>query len=300
MNLKEIQAATELADLLYEFLPGKPHPYGKQEVSFPGCAAKLGLSQFWQDGSKKSAIIFLLQNTLERARGKFCNLVIEIVKTAIPYRQQKKNPVTREEILALNKKIAEVGFKIPELWDDSFLQSLPSRQPAQPAQTSSNKIDISTLKKEYIDLSGLEPHTRGYAFEKFLNKLFEAFGLSPKAPFRLTGEQIDGSFELDSQTYLLEAKWQKKQSAQEELLIFNGKVEGKSSWARGLFISYIGFTSDGLDAFARGKRTSIIGMDGTDIYFILDGKISLIDAINKKLRSAAETNDFFVSVHALI
>lgn len=54
LSLKESQAVTELADKLYPFLPGKPHPYADQSLSFPGVAAKLRLAQYWPAGSKGS------------------------------------------------------------------------------------------------------------------------------------------------------------------------------------------------------------------------------------------------------
>ena len=56
-------------------------------------------------------------------------------------------------------------------------------------------------------LSSLDPQPRGYAFEAFLKRVFDAFGLLPRGGFRTTGEQIDGSFVLAGETYLLEAKW---------------------------------------------------------------------------------------------
>jgi len=37
--------------------------------------------------------------------------------------------------------------------------------------------------------------------------MFQSFGLAPRVDFRLVGEQIDGSFKLNGQTYLVEAKW---------------------------------------------------------------------------------------------
>jgi hypothetical protein len=52
----------------------------------------------------------------------------------------------------------------------------------------------------------------------------------------------------------------------------------------GSFISNSGFTEDRLTAFSRGKATNIIGMSGQDLYFVLSGEISLIDAINQKVR----------------
>jgi len=160
--------------------------------------------------------------------------------------------------------------------------------------------DLARLRDDLITISKLEPQQRGFAFEKFLNELFLLFELAPRNSFRIVGEQIDGSFQLDADTYLIEAKWQTKQTAEDDLLIFRGKVEAKSTWARGLFISYGGFTPDGLAAFSRGKATNIIGMDSRDLYDVLSGEISLADAISKKARWAAETGEFYISVFDLI
>ncbi|WP_089807685.1 hypothetical protein [Chitinophaga sp. YR627] len=187
MSIKEVQLAGELANLLYEFLPGKPHPYADQSVSFPGCAHKLGLGKYWNNGSKRPAVANLLQNTLEHSRGQFCNLMIEIVKKAIPYRLNKGNPINREEIKEVNSKIAEIGFKIPELWDKAFLESLPSTsvKPSNPSPQA--VVDNSQLLADYMALAKLEPQARGYAFEKFLNTLFQAHNLAPRSAFRITG-----------------------------------------------------------------------------------------------------------------
>jgi cytochrome c oxidase subunit IV len=174
-----------------------------------------------------------------------------------------------------------------------------------PPVPTMDKIDdtrtiLEDLKQDFIALSILEPQRRGYAFQDFLNKLFNKHHLSSQKAFRVNGEEIDGSFEIASQVYLLEAKWQAAPCGQADLLVFNGKVEGKSTWARGIFISYAGFTTQGLDAFSRGKRTSIIGMDGQDILHILNGEIALVDAIRAKARKAVEKNSFFVPVREII
>lgn len=157
-----------------------------------------------------------------------------------------------------------------------------------------NVDDLASLRQELLSISQYEPQKRGFAFEKFLVTLFSTFDLEPRNSFRLTGEQIDGSLELNGNTYLIEAKWQEKPTAQDDLLIFRGKVDAKSTWARGLFISYSGFSEDGLSAFGQGRSTNIIGMTGQDLYFILNGEISLSDAIGRKARKAAETGAFFV------
>lgn len=140
---------------------------------------------------------------------------------------------------------------------------------------------------------------RGLRFEGFLNDLFAGFGLAPRGAFRLVGEQIDGSFKLQGQTYLVEAKWHGPQIGFADLMTFSGKVAGKASWSRGLFVSNSGFTADGLEAFSRGRQTNLICADGLDLYEVLSRKVSLIDVFEEKARRAAETNRPFVAVRDL-
>ena len=156
---------------------------------------------------------------------------------------------------------------------------------------------LEQLKKDLIALSALEPQPRGYAFEKLLKTLFDAFGMEAREPFRLRGEQIDGSFVLAEVPYLVEAKWQNAQTAAADLRAFNGKVEDKAAWTRGLFISQSGFTEDGLHAFGRGKR--LICMDGLDLFETLNRGLHLSDVLLGKVRRAGETGAPFVRVRDL-
>ena len=57
------------------------------------------------------------------------------------------------------------------------------------------------LGSRLLEVTALHPQKRGYEFERFLQSLFDAYNLSARASFRLTGEQIDGSFVLHNETY---------------------------------------------------------------------------------------------------
>ena len=153
------------------------------------------------------------------------------------------------------------------------------------------------LKGELMRVSALAPQERGYAFEQFLTQLFNAFGLRGRDGFRLKGEQIDGSFELEGETYLVEAKWQAAATGAADLHVFHGKLEQKAAWSRGIFFSNSGFTPDGLHAFGRGKR--VVCMDGLDLYEVLDRGLPLNHVIASKVRRAAETGEAFVRVRDL-
>ena len=153
------------------------------------------------------------------------------------------------------------------------------------------------LKSRLIEITCLAPQPRGYEFERFLKALFDASGLGARAAFRLIGEQIDGSFQLSGETYLLEAKWTDPKIGAADLRSFNAKLEDKAAWTRGLFVSNSGFTDDGLEAFGRGKR--VVCMDGLDLYETLDRRLSLEDVIARKVRRAAESGQPFVPVRDL-
>ncbi len=186
----------------------------------------------------------------------------------------------------------------------SLIERLGGKRPAEKKRASASQATTeidpslsSELKSKLMEVSQLEPQARGYAFEKFLKDLFDANGLSARASFRLVGEQIDGSFELAAETYLLEAKWTNPQIGATDLRSFNGKVEEKAAWSRGLFVSHSGFTPDGLAAFGRGKR--VVCMDGFDLYEMLDKNLSFADVMAKKIRHAAESGNPFVRVRDL-
>ena len=303
LSLIEIQTISEMADFLYPFLPGNPHPYADRSISFAGIASDLGLERFWTGGSKRPAIAVLLEGTLSQAKNKFCPLMIQIVTRGLKYRG-KSNPITKEKIKQLNKFINKLGFKIPALWDPKFLRSLPSIKPEEDnvatAKKETLKNTLPLLLNELLNLNKLAPQERGYAFEKFLNTLFNTFDMKARPPFRLVGEQIDGSIEFEGNIYLIEAKWQNAPVGNADILVLNGKVGGKATWSRGIFISYSGFTPEGLEAFSKGRPTNLIAVTGQDLYFILEGGMPLDQMIRSKSRLAAEEGRIYVSVQELL
>ncbi|WP_164784019.1 MULTISPECIES: restriction endonuclease [unclassified Mesorhizobium] len=297
LGFREAQAVEDLADLLYDFLPGS----GNNRTAFPLAAAQAGVGDLWIPGSKRPAIVQLLTATLERRRHLFTKLIISIVRQAMTYRRGKGNPLTRGEVERLNSLLPGVSFKIPELLDRAFLESLSGTSEArrEPQSSGLSMERSKALASLLIEIGRLNPQERGLRFEGFLNELFDAFDLAPRGSFRLVGEQIDGSFRLDGQTYLVEAKWHGPQIGFADLMTFSGKVGGKASWSRGLFVSNSGFTAEGLEAFARGRQTNLICVDGLDLYEVLDGRANLTDVLRHKDRRAAETNRAFVPVRDL-
>ncbi|HBA2995822.1 TPA: restriction endonuclease, partial [Escherichia coli] len=142
---------------------------------------------------------------------------------------------------------------------------------------------------EMNEMKSLPPHPRGFRFEAWLAELFSIFKLAPRSSFRNTGEQIDGSFRLNDEFYLMEAKWHQKRTSAADLHVFEGKLSTKATWTRGVFISWMGFTPEGLTAFGKGKR--VICVSGYDLYHSLNHRIPLPDLLDAKTRHAAETGE---------
>ncbi|HEI6739887.1 TPA: restriction endonuclease [Yersinia enterocolitica] len=153
-------------------------------------------------------------------------------------------------------------------------------------------INYAALTTEMDRMKMLSPHERGFRFEAWLGELFHTFHLAPRKSFRNTGEQIDGSFRLNNDIYLMEAKWHQKKTPAADLHVFEGKLSTKATWTRGVFISWMGFTPDGLTAFGKGKR--VIGVDGYDLYHSLKKGIPFPLLLEAKVRHAAETGEPFV------
>lgn len=315
LPLKESQAAANMARILYRFLPGSGFRKWKGHVSFSSIAQSLAIGDFWRPGSKEPAIAALLEKTLEYKRSLFEPLILTIVKEGIKYCQKQGQPITADEIEQLNGLILEVGFKFSELWDPDFLDSLKftSQERARmhleremrteqlkAAKQSEYEQEMEKLKAQFYELHRLnDRQVAGLSLERLLNRLFELENLAPRNPFRITGEQIDGSFALDNEIYLVEAKWQKDPISEAPLLVFRGKVESRSNITRGVFISLSRCTTDALDAISRGKQPNFFVIDGYELTLVLERRIDLKAMLRAKLRRLAEEGLVFVSARDL-
>ncbi|WP_374373924.1 restriction endonuclease [Dongia sp.] len=203
--------------------------------------------------------------------------------------QEKAETVTRarQRLSAIVERLG--GIQRPEYGEAIEQESKSESKGPSAAQ-------IAQLDADFLALHGMAPQARGYAFEKFLTKLFDAWGMDARAGFRVVGEQIDGSFQHDSATYLVEAKWHNTRTEASTLHAFQGKIEERPQWTRGLFVSYEGFTEGALKAFTARR---IIMMDGMDIYDAIRRCISLPAIITEKARHASEYRNPFERVRSL-
>jgi hypothetical protein len=86
----------------------------------------------------------------------------------------------------------------------------------------------------------------------------------------------------------LESKWEKQPLPEADLLVFRGKIEGKSTFTRGVFIALNDISTAARDAITRGKAPSFFVMNGHDLMMILIEAMSLTDFLQKRVRLLAE------------
>jgi hypothetical protein len=129
---------------------------------------------------------------------------------------------------------------------------------------------------------------RGRKFEKILRAMFADAGLEPRLSYRPKGEEIDGAIWFEGRTILIEAKWTQGFHPASSIYQFKGKVDGKLTGTLGLFISMSGFSPDAVDALVAGKELNLILADGDDIRTLANTRLTILEALRRKLREAGE------------
>lgn len=298
LTMIESQVVTELAVLLYDFLPAS-----FSAVTWPSVAARCGVVDCWPNGfSKRQSIPIFIRNLLEHRRHAFCNTIVTVIQEGMNYKRRGNNHVTREEIETINKLLLKVQFKIPELHDPIFLAGLPRRESGTSSakNTQPSVHTLQSMHRQFIELfSESNSQKRGYQFEGFLNDFFSHHGLNPKSSFRMMGEQIDGSFEWQGNTFIVEARWRSLPANTADMLVLRGKAE-KSDWTRGLFISINGFTDMTNQTLAVGRKANLIAMSGQDLILILEDRMTLFDAFSAKIRHTGETAEAYIALTDLL
>lgn len=293
-TLAETQALSGLAKQLYEFLPGSNHPYGKT-FTFADAAAEIGLPGAWQGGSKLPAIQHLVEVAFDSARLRA--LLIVVLREGIKYRDRGTNPVSREEVVVLSLTVLTLGLRIPELSDRGLVTSLPSRS-AGPGGTRPQgllPVILDGVKIAYERVkNNPDAQARGYDFQDFLQILFSAFNLEPQKSFRVAGEEVDGSFLLDSEVYLLEARWRAKPTVKADLVVFHSKVTGKSTFSRGAFLSMGPIQPEALEEFNRGKPPGFVVVSRRELEAVVVGRERLDTMLRRKVRLLAERGELAI------
>lgn len=170
--------------------------------------------------------------------------------------------------------------------------------PIKPKEQTTDINNISQVDYEGLNTSLLEiekipsPQAKGYAFEKYLNTLFKAFNLDPHASYRTEHDQIDGSFVLDGNTILVEAKYRTNAIPKDDLILFQNKVGAKSHFPKGLFITYSPVDNKAIEYFT-DKSARIVVLTVQELFLMCQNKYSLSQMLQAKFRALDERGIIF-------
>lgn len=198
---------------------------------------------------------------------------------------------------ALDHKLVALQAKVDQ---DTRAEEVWRRQGALLARAE--KMD--ELRKAFGAMvsASKNPQERGYGLEDLLAELFAVHEITYRPPYRTPTEQIDGHFSFKGFDYLVEARWRKAPPTEADLAVLKTKVDKKITSTRGLFVSIAGFRPEVVLDFTRGVNANLILMDGLEITLILEGRISLTDALDLKIQKAAQEGIILFplnSVHSL-
>lgn len=157
---------------------------------------------------------------------------------------------------------------------------------------------IEELKMEYYSLfSSRNPQQRGYCLEKIVARLFKISDIEYHGSYRNNSntQQIDGYFRFEGFDYLVEIKWENNPINSSKIASLKQKVDTKLTSTRGLFISINGFRDEVIQDFSN-RDSKIIFMDGQELSYILENRISLYEALKLKIIGASKTGNPNVSI----
>ena len=161
---------------------------------------------------------------------------------------------------------------------------------------------LEELNLDFVRLTTsneLTPQERGYSLEGLFFDLLHFNEFEFTKPYRTgNGEQIDGHFKYEKFDYLVEAKWTKGQTKQEDLSVFDGKIRGKAQSTRGLFLSANGFDDNAVKKFS-GDAPRIVLMTGEDLAMILNGQVLFFDAMKAKIDAIVRHGNINLAIRGI-
>jgi len=256
------------------------------------CGVPHGLYERYSEESKYKIARHILAELDDMGEDGFqiqCRIITELCKLRKPPDPNVPDTGAAVESIRWLKQLAvaqKLYVEEKESASDAKAQEARRKQAAIAARAQ--KMD--QLRKSFFAMvtAKEDPQARGYSLEDLLAELFEAHEIPYRRPYRTPTEQIDGHFRFREFDYLVEARWRQDPPNEADLASLKTKVDKKLTSTRGVFFSIAGFRPEVVLEFTRGVTSSIILVDGSDLTLILEGHVSLIDALDLKIQKAAQ------------
>lgn len=158
------------------------------------------------------------------------------------------------------------------------------------------KYNYDKLVEEINNITKIKnSQDKGYALEKFLTLMFEEFDMISRTPYKIEGEQIDGAFEFEYETYLIEAKWQKSEVSTKNIDYFQRKVEDKSKFTRGIMISESSYNQYAIE-HNTNQGANFILINVAELYVAFQHKEPFSKLLKLKWKALTEEGKVFSEI----
>lgn len=140
----------------------------------------------------------------------------------------------------------------------------------------------SSLPREFDELKRrTDAQGRGYAFEAFIGKMFQAEHFRVERKSRGT-RQIDLFATLGNEVYLVETKWRKGHVNINDVESLFTRLESKHSSVIGLLVSYSGFTAQVRDKVREKSHRPVLLVSGRELEGALGWRGNFIVLLRQK------------------
>lgn len=218
-----------------------------------------------------------------------CNLR-NLVDDTVPDRDAGLNALRNLKALALKENLVR-----RETLED--IKAKQKERMNRAKDLSERKRRLEKLRDTFSSLvTSRDAQSRGYSLEDLLKELFEISEIEYHKSYKTSTEQIDGHFYFEGFDYLVEARWRNNQPTVSEIGGFKVKVDKVIESTRGLFVAIQGVRDEVVEQFS-GEGAKLIFVDGRDLICILEGRISLRDALKVKIEKAAQEGKVFYPLH---
>jgi hypothetical protein len=179
-------------------------------------------------------------------------------------------------------------------WEDSAQKIFDATKAV--AELKSFLTDKSKLQQRLDALhSAVGTQRGGYDFQDWFYDLLDFCEIQNRRPYVSAGRQIDGSLTFEGTTYLIELKFTASQADAPDIDSLRSKVDDKADNTMGIVVSISGYSSVAMKQ-ASGRKTTLLLLDASHLYFFLSGLLAFGDIISRVRRHASQTSEAYLPV----
>lgn len=162
--------------------------------------------------------------------------------------------------------------------------------------------DTTDLITEYGRLRRLEsctPQTRGQRFNGLIAEMLRRNYLRAQENVRGAGE-IDVTFTVETQRFVLEAKWEKDPISTGAIAKLQKRVRQRLGGTIGVFLSMSGYTPEAIADVKDGDRLEVLLLDSSHFEAMLSGFVPPVELMEAVIDYASYRGDAYVDLNSLL